>query len=140
MPVGMRHPHVPPLVVSSRAAGTSPNDDGTFPLPRISVVVPARDEAPNLPLVLPRIPRWVHEVILVDDHSSDGTAARAREIRPDVRVVANERPPGKGNALLTGFAAATGEVIVQLDADGSAVPEELPAFVGALLAGADLVK
>jgi glycosyltransferase involved in cell wall biosynthesis len=104
------------------------------------VVVPAKDEAENLGAVLPAIPSWVDEIVLVDDHSHDGTAARARELRPDIRVVTNQRRPGKGNALLTGFEAATGDIIVQLDADGSADPREIVAFVGGLLAGADLVK
>jgi glycosyltransferase involved in cell wall biosynthesis len=47
---------------------------------------------------------------------------------------------GKGDALRAGFAAATGDIIVTLDADGSTRPQELPAFVGALLGGADFVK
>ena len=47
---------------------------------------------------------------------------------------------GKGNAMACGFAAATGDVIVMFDADGSADPAEIPAFVAALVAGADFVK
>jgi len=106
---------------------------------RVSVVIPARNEAKNLPYVLPRIPFWVHEVILVDGNSTDGTADVARALMPSIRVVGQERK-GKGNALRCGFAAATGDIIVMLDADGSTDPAEIPAYVGALLSGADFAK
>src|SRR5262245_55337074 len=83
---------------------------------RVSVVIPARKEAQNLPHVLPRIPAWVDEVILVDGHSTDDTVAVARALLPTVRIVAQEGR-GKGAALRSGFAAATGDIIVMLDAD-----------------------
>jgi glycosyltransferase involved in cell wall biosynthesis len=105
----------------------------------VSVVIPAKNEAANLPHVLPRIPTWVHEVILVDGDSTDGTADVARRTRPHIRII-DQQGKGKGAALRTGFAAATGEIIVMLDADGSMAPEEIPAYIGLLLAGADLVK
>lgn len=107
--------------------------------PRISVIVPAMNEAQNLPHVLPRIPEWVHEVLLVDGNSTDDTVEVARSLRPDIRVVP-QQGRGKGAALRTGFAVATGDIIVMLDADGSTDPAEIPVFVGALLAGADFVK
>lgn len=106
---------------------------------RVSVVIPAWNEAENLPHVLPRIPSWVHEVILVDGHSVDDTIAVARQLLPTIRIVTQEGR-GKGAALRSGFAAATGEIIVMLDADGSTDPGEIPAFVGALLCGADFAK
>jgi glycosyltransferase involved in cell wall biosynthesis len=107
---------------------------------RVSVIIPALNEAENLAHVLPLIPTWVHEVILVDDHSTDDTVGVARELLPSIRVVPNERPGGKGHAMQTGFEAVTGDIIVMLDADGSEAPSEIPAFVGALLAGADFAK
>ena len=107
--------------------------------PSISVVIPAMNEEKNLPHVLPRIPKWVDEVILVDGNSKDATVAVARELIPDIRVVQQDRR-GKGAALRCGFKAAKGEIIVMLDADGSTDPAEIPAFVGALLSGADFVK
>ncbi len=105
----------------------------------VTVVVPALNEAENLPYVLPRIPTWVHEVILVDGHSTDNTIEVARKLLPNVRIVMQEGR-GKGAALRSGFAAATGEIIVMLDADGSTDPAEIPSFIGPLLAGADFVK
>jgi glycosyltransferase involved in cell wall biosynthesis len=107
--------------------------------PSVSVVIPTINEAANLPHVLPRIPLWVEEVILVDSHSADDTIEVARQLMPDVVVLEQERL-GKGAALRSGFTAARGDIIVTLDADGSTDPAEIPAFVGALLAGADFVK
>ena len=105
----------------------------------ISVVVPALNEAENLAHVLPKIPDWVSEVILVDGHSTDGTVDTARALRPDVVVVA-QTGRGKGNALQAGFNAAKGDIIVMIDADGSTDPSEIPAFIACLLDGADFAK
>ncbi len=107
--------------------------------PTVSVVVPALNEAKNLPHVLPKIPTWVDEIILVDGNSTDNTVEVACQLCPDINVVM-QQGKGKGNALRAGFAAATGDIIVMIDADGSTKPEEIPAYVGALLAGADYVK
>ena len=107
--------------------------------PRITVVVPTYNEAKNLPHVFAKLPVDVHEVIVVDGRSVDGTIEMARSLRPDVRVVLQTRR-GKGNAMACGFAAATGDIVVMLDADGSADPQEIPLFVAALTAGADFAK
>ena len=107
--------------------------------PPVSVVVLALNEAENLPYVLPRIPTWVHEVILVDGHSTDHTVAVARRLCPEIRIAIQEGR-GKGAAIRTGFAVATGDIIVLLDADGSTDPAEIPAFIGTLIAGADFAK
>ena len=106
---------------------------------RVSLVVPALNEERNLAIVLPRIPEFVDEVILVDGASTDETVAISRRIRADIRVIGQTRP-GKGNALRAGFAAARGDYIVMLDADGSMAPEEIARFVEALDSGYDLVK
>jgi glycosyltransferase involved in cell wall biosynthesis len=113
--------------------------DITYRAPRVSVVVPALNEARNLPHVFARLPKDIHELILVDGHSLDDTVQVARELRPDVRVVMQTRT-GKGNALACGFAAATGDIIAMIDADGSADPGEIPQFVRALIDGADFAK
>src|SRR3954453_12695185 len=107
--------------------------------PRVSVVVPTLNEAANLPHIFPELPEDLHEVIVVDGFSSDDTIAVAKRLRPDVRIVLQDRR-GKGNALACGFAAATGDIIVMLDADGSADPAEIPAYVAVLEAGADFAK
>jgi hypothetical protein len=105
----------------------------------VSVVIPTYNEARNLPSVLLQIPREDTEVVVVDGRSSDGTLAVVHELCPDAVVV--EQPgKGKGDALRAGFEVAKGDVVVMLDADGSMSPREIPAFVGALLAGADLAK
>src|SRR5688500_16912424 len=88
---------------------------------RVREVIPARNEAPNLPHVLPKSPAWVDEVILVDGRSTDGTVAAARQLYPDIRVV-DQEGRGKGAALRAGFAAASGDIVVMLDADGSTDP------------------
>jgi glycosyltransferase involved in cell wall biosynthesis len=108
-------------------------------LPSVSVVVPALNEARNIPHVFARMPPGIHEIILVDGFSIDGTVAVARQLRPDVRVVRQSRM-GKGNALACGIAVATGDIIAMVDADGSADPGEIPRFVDALLNGADFAK
>ena len=106
--------------------------------PRISIVVPALNEADNLAVVLPRLPD-VHEVILVDGGSVDGTIATARRVLPGIVTVLQARR-GKGNALAAGFARVTGDIVVMFDADGSADPAEIERFVQVLKDGADFAK
>ena len=106
--------------------------------PRISIVVPALNEAANLAVVLPKLPD-VHEVILVDGGSVDGTIATARRVLPGIVTVLQSRR-GKGNALAAGFARVTGDIVVMFDADGSADPAEIDRFVRVLKDGADFAK
>lgn len=106
---------------------------------KVSVVIPALNEAESLPHVLPRIPAGLHEVILVDGASTDGTIDVARRLMPNVRIVRQDRP-GKGAALRAGFEATTGDIVVHLDADGSTDPAEIPSFVECLINGADYAK
>ncbi|MFJ2744121.1 glycosyltransferase family 2 protein [Streptomyces sp. NPDC087440] len=107
--------------------------------PPVSVVIPAMNEAENLPYVFKTLPEWIHEVVLVDGNSTDNTVAVARELRPDV-VVVKQTGKGKGDALIAGFAAATGDIIVMVDADGSADGHEIVSYVSALVSGADFAK
>ena len=107
--------------------------------PSVSVIVPTKNEELNLPHVLPGIPDWVHEVIIVDGYSTDDTIETALALRDDAFVV-YQTGKGKGDALAAGFAAATGDIIVTIDADGSMAGEEINLFVGALMSGADYVK
>lgn len=108
------------------------------PDPTITIVVPARNDAKSLERILPELPR-VHQVILVDGDSVDGTVETARRVLPGITVVPQTRR-GLGNALACGFEAATGDVIVVFAADGSTDPSEIPAFVEALVNGADVAR
>jgi len=107
--------------------------------PTVTVVVPAMNEARNLPWLAARMPRGVAEIVLVDGRSVDDTVAVARELWPAVRVITQNRR-GKGNAMACGFAAASGAITVMIDADGSMDPGEIPLFVDALVGGADYAK
>lgn len=107
--------------------------------PTVSVIVPAMNEAENLPFVASRMPDGVDQIVFVDGNSVDDTVAVARSLWPDATFVTQTRS-GKGNALACGFEAATGDIIVMIDADGSTDPAEIPLFVDALVGGADLAK
>jgi glycosyltransferase involved in cell wall biosynthesis len=107
--------------------------------PTVSAIIPTLNEAENLPHVLGKLPDGVNELIVVDGHSQDSTVEVAKSLRPDARIVLQNRR-GKGNALSCGFAAARGDIIVMIDADGSTDPTEIPGFIAPLIAGADFVK
>jgi hypothetical protein len=108
--------------------------------PTVSVIIPTLNEAKNLPLIFPYLPHdLIDEVILVDGCSKDDTVATARRLLPNIKILV-ERRPGKGAAMRAGYAAATGDILVVLDADGSNDPRELPRFLQALIEGSDFVK
>ncbi len=107
--------------------------------PTVTAVIPTLNEAANLPHVLGKLPDGINELIVVDGHSTDDTVNVAHALRPDARVVLQNRR-GKGNALACGFAAARGDIIVMIDADGSTDPGEIPSFIRPLIDGADFVK
>ena len=113
---------------------------------RISVVIPAYNEAETLPELVNRVRaaafgdlHW--EIIIVDDGSTDGTAEVCATLSGQVdRVLRHERNRGKGAALRTGFAAATGEVVIVQDADLEYDPREYPRLLAPILEGrADVV-
>ena len=106
----------------------------------VSLIIPTLNEAKNLPLVFAYIPfEWVDEVILVDGRSTDNTIEVAEALLPEIKVVL-EREPGKGAAMQAGYRAASGDILIVMDADGSNDPREIPRFIQALLQGADFVK
>jgi glycosyltransferase involved in cell wall biosynthesis len=107
--------------------------------PTVTVVIPTLNEAANLPYVLERLPTWIDEVIIVDGHSTDDTVEVALRYRPDATIVL-QGGKGKGDALAWGFKAATSDITVMLDADGSTDPAEIPRFVAALTNGFDFAK
>lgn len=130
----MRPPH------ETQPSGTPPAAIGFDPeYPSLSIVIPTWNEAANLPYVLPCIPTIIDEVILVDGRSTDGTIEVAQRLLPGIRVI-EQKGKGKGDAIRAGLEAATGDIIVMLDADGSADPQEIPTFVEALLVGYDYAK
>ena len=104
------------------------------PLPRVSVVVPARNEADNIEGIFDRVPRMGAgtELVFVEGHSADGTYDRiAAEIarRPGTACQLHRQTGvGKGDAVRLGFARATGDLLMILDADLTVPPEDLPRF------------
>jgi len=107
--------------------------------PRITVLICAFNEEKSLPHVLPKIPTWVDEVLLVDGHSMDKTVEVARRLRPDIRVL-YQPDRGKGDALRYGIKHASGDIVVTLDADGATDPKDMPKFIEPLLKGYDFAK
>lgn len=107
--------------------------------PTVSVVIPTLNEERNIGWVLDRLPADIHEVIVVDGMSVDDTVGVVRRHWPAAKVV-RQQARGKGAALAAGLLAVTGDIAVMIDADGSMDPVEIPSLVGALLAGADVVK
>jgi len=105
----------------------------------VSVVIPTLNEAQNLPDVLFRLPKVVNEVIIVDGYSEDDTVEVAMKVLPTAKVILQKRN-GKGDALRSAFKHANGDIIVQIDADGSMDPLEIEKFVGVASEGYDVVK
>ena len=112
--------------------------------PKVSVVIPAKNEEMNLDRVLDDLqrtfallPACPYEVIVVDDKSSDRTGEVSR-VR-GARVIRNDGASGKGRALRLGFQNSTGEIILMMDADYSHRAEDIPKFLEALKDDAGLV-
>ena len=128
----------PPVPMSSEHASQQPVGLAPRASLTASVVIPTLNEAENIGPVLEQLHRF-SDIILVDGCSEDGTVDIARSVRPDVRCLRRE-PAGKGDALRAGFAAAAGDVIVIMDADGSMDPNEIDVFMSMISVGFDLVK
>lgn len=105
----------------------------------VTVIIPALNEAENLPWVLSRMPADIDEILLVDGRSTDGTVELARKLCPCINVICQEGK-GKGNALITGFKHASGEIVITIDADGSMDPGEIPRFIKAIQEGCEFAK
>ena len=111
---------------------------------KLSVVIPVYDELETIDEILAavRAVKLDKEIILVDDFSTDGTREKLRQIEQagGARVVYHEKNRGKGAALRTGFAAATGELVIVQDADLEYDPREYPKLIQPILDGkADVV-
>jgi len=114
---------------------------------KVSVVMPVYNEKNYIDEIIRRVlaSPVEKELIVVDDYSTDGTRVRLEEIAREnpsapIRVLFHEKNRGKGAALRTGFAAATGEVVIIQDADLEYNPGEYPRLIGPIAEGkADVV-
>ncbi|MEJ7594439.1 MAG: glycosyltransferase family 2 protein, partial [Planctomycetaceae bacterium] len=107
----------------------------------LSVVIPAHDEAANLPQLLREIRLAlacvdVYEVVVVDDGSTDNTQSVLNNVQadfPQLRIVRHASSCGQSTALMTGVDAAAGDIIATLDGDGQNDPADIPGMVDLLL-------
>ena len=109
-----------------------------------SIVVPCRNEAATIPGLVAALTEtygeYIHEIILVDDCSEDGTSAVVEEIArmdPRVKVLVRQPPPGVGRALRDGYAAATGRYVLSMDCDFAVIVPELRDLFDVIAAGKD---
>jgi dolichol-phosphate mannosyltransferase len=115
--------------------------------PAVSIVVPVRNEAGNIALLVAEIAKalegqWSFEVVYVDDGSSDGTGAELKQLmaeRPWLRCIHHKQSCGQSAAVRTGVAAAQAATVVTLDGDGQNDPAFIPALIRALEAGSPRV-
>lgn len=105
----------------------------------VTVILPAKNESKGLSLVLPKIRASYpdFEIIVIDDASTDDTAEVARSA--GARVISNPYSKGNGAAIKTGLRAASGEIVVCMDADGQHSPEDIPLLLKKLDEGYDMV-
>ena len=127
------------------------NTDQSFPMvrrclpaekaPSTSIIIPCRNEKGNIGPAIERIPRFGEhqEIIFVDGHSTDGTPDEVKKLisanpNKDIKFFVQDHT-GKGDAVRKGFAEASGDILMILDADLTVPPEDLPKFYRALAAG-----
>ena len=104
----------------------------------VSAVIAAKNERDRITWVIKETEKYVDEIIVVDDGSTDGTKQMAKGF--GVKVVSNSGRKGYVGAIKTGFKEAKGEIVVTLDADGEHNPSDIPRLVQPILEGkADLV-
>jgi Glycosyl transferase family 2/Methyltransferase domain len=133
---GIRHLALSNFILARPMVKTAP-----APEPSVTVVVAARNESGNVPAIFARVPEMGSgtELILVEGGSSDDTYAaieRAIAAEPTRNARLLRQPGrGKGDAVRTGFAAATGDILMILDADLTVPPEDLPRFFAAIRDG-----
>jgi dolichol-phosphate mannosyltransferase len=110
--------------------------------PAVSVVVPLYNEEQNVPILQAELRATLkgvdHEIIFVDDGSSDHTVERI-EAAPNVRVIRFEKNAGQSAAIYAGLQAARGAILVLIDGDLQNDPADIPKLVGEIARGADLV-
>jgi len=130
------------IIARPRPANCQPGS-----LPSVSVLVPARNESGNIESIFQRVPEMGAgtEIIFVEGHSTDDTfdaITAGVQHHPERRcVVLKQEGKGKGDAVRAGFARASGDILMILDADLTVAPEDLPRFYDALTAGkGDLIN
>jgi hypothetical protein len=125
------------LIVARPAPAPVPEDSLSC-----SVIIPARNERGNIEAAVARTPKigCRTELIFVEGNSSDGTAEEIERViatnpGKEIRLIRQGNGVGKGDAVRKGFAAATGDVLMILDADLTVPPDDLPKFLSALASG-----
>lgn len=103
----------------------------------VSAIIPAKNEEATIGLVVSKLADVVDEIIVVDDGSSDSTAAIARE--NGAHVISHPYSIGNGSAIKTGARAAAGDIIVFMDGDGQHNPQDVPRLLAKLSQGYDMV-
>lgn len=109
--------------------------------PSVSIIIPARNEAGNIPAAIQRIPAFAPDIeyIFIEGHSTDNTWSeieKVKELNPDKKIqIARQTGRGKGDAVRLGFSLARGDLLMILDADLTMPPEDLPKFYRALADG-----
>lgn len=109
--------------------------------PKISVVIPTKNEAKNLEIILKEFPEHpqIQEIIIVDANSQDGTSKLIQENYPNILFM-SQVGKGKGSAMKQGVSVAKGDYVLFMDADGSMMPGEIISFIEAINEGYDFVK
>lgn len=115
--------------------------------PAVSVVVPVRNEAGNIALLVAEIAKalqghWAFEIVYVNDGSTDGTDAelkRLMALHPFLRRVRHKQSCGQSSAVRTGVGASRGAIVATIDGDGQNDPAFIPAMLKALESGAPRV-
>ena len=112
---------------------------------KLSILIPCFNERNTINEILSRVEACIHqpkEIIVIDDYSTDGTRdiLSKRPLRDSERIIFHEKNQGKGAALRTGIAAATGDIIITQDSDLEYDPSEIPRVIEPIIAGrADVV-
>lgn len=114
---------------------------GDFKDSELCVVVPTRNEADNLPVLVERILPYGYSIIVVDDESTDGTFELAKRLAEEGKISLIERRGvrGLGSAIRVGIENASCKFVAVMDADLQHPPEALPVFLEKLRAGCDIV-